>query len=147
LDWGDSIFAIYIALKNPIKSKENTEVTNSTQLHLLPPSVEYLSKIFYECRSGKVPYEPLPIMSNDSMVDLSRTPKGRHLIKFLVLSVPYKIKYFKYADEKNEENTYLEKLKIGMISRKNMLTNCIPDNRKLSTKFKKETLKGVVFHH
>jgi len=43
------------------------------------------------------------------MVDLSRTPKGRHLIKFLVLSVPYKIKYFKYADEKNEENTYLEK--------------------------------------
>ncbi|HLN35832.1 MAG TPA: hypothetical protein VK250_11205 [Nitrososphaeraceae archaeon] len=74
LKWGDSIFAIYIALKNPIKSKENTEVTNSTQLHLSPPSVEYLSKIFYECRSGKIPAEPLPIMSNDSMADVSRTP-------------------------------------------------------------------------
>ena len=91
LEWGDSILAIYIALKNPIKSKENTEVTNSTQLHLSPPSVEYLSKIFYECRRGKIPAEPLPII-NDSMVDVSRTPKGRHLIKFLVLSVPYKIK-------------------------------------------------------
>ncbi|MGB9167715.1 MAG: NAD(P)/FAD-dependent oxidoreductase [Nitrososphaeraceae archaeon] len=146
LEWGDSIFAIYIALKNPIKSKVNTEVTNSTQLHLSPPSVEYLSKIFYECRSGKVPSEPLPIMSNDSMVDLSRTPKGRHLIKFLVLSVPYKIKYFKYADEKNEENTYLEKAEnwndfkekyadsIVYLITENYLPN-----------LKKETLKGVVF--
>ncbi len=107
LEWGDSIFAIYIALKNPIKSKENIEATNSTQLHLSPPSVEYLSKIFYECRSGKISDEALPIMSNDSMVDVSRTPKGRHLIKFLVLSVPYKIKYYKDTDEKNKENTNL----------------------------------------
>jgi len=58
LEWGDSILAIYIALKNPLKSKENTEITNSTPLHLSPPSVEYLSKIIYGCRSGKIPAEP-----------------------------------------------------------------------------------------
>jgi phytoene dehydrogenase-like protein len=146
LEWGDSIFAIYIALKNPMKSKENTEVTNSTQLHPSPPSVEYLSKIFYECRSGKVPYEPLPIMSNDSMVDLSRTPKGRHLIKFLVLSVPYKIKYYKDTDEKNEENTNLanaenwndlkEKYADSILSF--ITENYLPN-------LKKETIKRVVF--
>jgi phytoene dehydrogenase-like protein len=146
LEWGDSIFAIYIALKNPIKSKGNTEVTNSTQLHLSPPSVEYLSKIFYECRSGKIPSEPLPIMSNDSMVDLSRTPKGGHLIKFLVLSDPYKIKYFKYADEKNEENTYLEKAENWNDFKEkyaDSIVSLITEN--YLPNLKKETLKRVVF--
>ena len=28
------------------------------------------------------------------MVDKSRTPKEKHLLKFLVLSVPYKVKYY-----------------------------------------------------
>lgn len=146
LEWGDSIFAIYLALKNSIKSKGNTEVTNSTQLHLSPPSVEYLSKIFYECRSGKVPSEPLPIMSNDSMIDLSRTPKGRHLIKFLVLSIPYKIKYFKYADEKNEENTYLEKAENWNDFKEkyaDSIVSLITEN--YLRNLKKETLKRVVF--
>jgi hypothetical protein len=68
-------FYFSYALKNSIKSKGDPEVTNSTQLHLSPPCVEYLSKIFYECRSGKVPSKPLAIMNNDSMVDVSRTSK------------------------------------------------------------------------
>jgi beta-carotene ketolase (CrtO type) len=42
---------------------------------------------------GKLPSEPLPIMSNDSVCDPSRVPMGKHLIKFLILNVPYKIKY------------------------------------------------------
>jgi beta-carotene ketolase (CrtO type) len=55
----------------------------------------------------RFPLKRYPVMSNDSMIDVGRTPKGRHLIKFLVLSVPYKIKYYKDTDEKNEENTNL----------------------------------------
>lgn len=45
-----------------------------------PPEIEYLSKIFYECRNGKLPANPLAIMSNDSLMDPSRVPKNKHFL-------------------------------------------------------------------
>jgi beta-carotene ketolase (CrtO type) len=104
LEWGDSIFGIYLALSGPLKYKSEQEVVaKSAQVHISPPGLEYFSKIFYECRSGKLPSNPLPIMSNDSMMDPTRIVRStsgsgnefssnNHLIKFLILSVPYQIK-------------------------------------------------------
>ncbi len=93
IEWGDAIFAMYIALNNPVKFKNDSEILSlSSQIHLSPPEIEYLSKIFYECRNGKLPANPLAIMSNDSLMDASRVPKNKHLLKFLILSVPYDIK-------------------------------------------------------
>lgn len=104
LEWGDSIFGIYLALSEPLKYKsEQGEVAMSAQVHISPPGLEYYSKIFYECRSGKLPSNPLPIMSNDSMMDPTRVvtstnrsdsdnSSNKHLIKFLILSVPYQLK-------------------------------------------------------
>lgn len=105
LEWGDSIFGIYLALNGPLKYKTEQEiVSNSAQVHISPPGLEYFSKIFYECRSGILPSNPLPIMSNDSMMDPTRIVRsssgpssGKHstnsqLIKFLILSVPYQLK-------------------------------------------------------
>ena len=104
LEWGDSIFGIYLALSGPLKYRSEQEVVaKSAQVHISPPGLEYFSRIFYECRSGKLPSNPLPIMSNDSMMDPTRivTTTGgtasnfnnnNHLIKFLILSVPYQLK-------------------------------------------------------
>jgi beta-carotene ketolase (CrtO type) len=81
-------------LNGPLEYKSGNDIGKSAQLHISDVTLDYISKIFYECRSGKLPNSPLPIMSNDSMVDPSRVPPNdtKHLIKFLVLSVPYKIK-------------------------------------------------------
>jgi beta-carotene ketolase (CrtO type) len=85
LEWGDSIFGIYLALNGPLEYKSGNDTVKSAQIHISDVSLEYLSKIFYECRSGKLPTNPLPIMSNDSIVDPSRVPANdtKHLIKFL----------------------------------------------------------------
>ncbi|HEY6405723.1 MAG TPA: NAD(P)/FAD-dependent oxidoreductase [Nitrososphaeraceae archaeon] len=93
MEWGDAIMAIYLALDEPVHYYAGNKVTKSAQIHLSDPSLDYLSKIYYECRSGKIPSEPLLIMSNDSVCDPTRVPAGKHLIKFLVLNVPYEIKY------------------------------------------------------
>jgi phytoene dehydrogenase-like protein len=87
-------WCIYIALNGPLEYKSRNDIGKSAQLHISDVTLDYISKIFYECRSGKLPSSPLPIMSNDSMVDPSRVPANdtKHLIKFLVLSVPYNIK-------------------------------------------------------
>lgn len=101
MEWGDAIFGIYLALNGPLKYYTGQEtLSKSAQVHISPPGLEFFSKIFYECRSGRAPSNQLSIMSNDSMVDPSRvfsTDKNKsssykHLVKFLVLSVPYKIK-------------------------------------------------------
>lgn len=101
MEWGDAIFGIYLALNGPLQYKTGQEVlSKSAQVHISPPGLEFFSKIFYECRSGRPPSHPLSIMRNDSMMDPSRVLSTRenpnnpnkHLIKFLVLSVPYKIK-------------------------------------------------------
>ena len=91
LEWGDSILAIYLALDGPVEYYAGREVIPSTQFHLSPQTLDFFAKLFYECRGGKLPSEPLAIMSNDSVADPSRIPSGKHLLKFLILSVPYKV--------------------------------------------------------
>ena len=81
------------------------EVNNSAQIHLTEPSLDYLAKIYYECRGGKIPSEPLLIMSNDSVCDPTRVPTGKHLIKFLILNVPYKIRYDMTSSNGNLNST------------------------------------------
>jgi beta-carotene ketolase (CrtO type) len=115
MEWGDAIFGIYLALNGPLEYISGQEIlSKSPQVHLSPPGLEFFSKIYYECRSGKPPLNPLSIMSNDSMMDPTRVTLddrnnnnlGKHLIKFLVLSVPYEIKNAdpKIAQEKEWDN-------------------------------------------
>jgi phytoene dehydrogenase-like protein len=114
-EWGDSIFGIYLALKERLKYNSNPLVGESSQIHISPPTLEYFSKIFYECMSGIIPDNPLSIMSNDSIMDPSRVSspsnERKHLVKFLILSVPYDIKV--YNTDNNENNRIL----VGSISR------------------------------
>jgi beta-carotene ketolase (CrtO type) len=71
IEWGDSIFGIYLALDRRLEYRSDQEVSGSSQIHLSPPTLEYFSKIFYECRSGMIPNNPLLIVSNDSIIDPS----------------------------------------------------------------------------
>jgi beta-carotene ketolase (CrtO type) len=91
IEWGDAIFGLYLALSKKLEYKAGEEINKSAQVHISPPELEYFSKIFSECRSGRVPENPIPIMSNDSVMDPSRVPVDKHLIKFLIPNVPYKI--------------------------------------------------------
>ena len=96
-------------MNGPFEYKSGNDTVKSAQIHISDVSLEYLSKIFYECRSGKLPTNPLPIMSNDSIVDPSRVPANdtKHLIKFLVLSVPYDIKsYYSTNDDKTRQSEW-----------------------------------------
>ncbi|MDQ4074289.1 MAG: NAD(P)/FAD-dependent oxidoreductase [Thermoproteota archaeon] len=92
IEWGDSTLGIYLALSNKLKYKAGDEINKAAQVHFSPPTLEYFSKVFYQCRSGILPENPIPIMSNDSAMDPSRVPVGKHLIKFLIPNVPYHIK-------------------------------------------------------
>jgi phytoene dehydrogenase-like protein len=100
-EWGDAVFTMYLALDHQMEYTAGSEALRSTHLHLSEPTLDYLAKVFYECRSGKLPSEPLFIVSNDSIVDPSRVPKDKHLMKFLISSVPYKIRKNNYGNEYN----------------------------------------------
>ncbi len=91
-EWGDSICVIYAALDGPVAYKAGAEASAAVHVHLTPPSLDSLARACDECRVGKLPATPLVVSWNDSMIDSSRTPVGKHLKKFVVLGVPYEIK-------------------------------------------------------
>ena len=91
-EWGDSILVIYTALDGPIVYKAGTQAGAAAHVHLTPPSLDALARASDQCRVGKLPVTPLVVSWNDSQIDPSRAPVGKHLKKFVVLGVPYQIK-------------------------------------------------------
>lgn len=109
-EWGDSVFGIYLALDGRPKYKSDQEVASSSQIHISSPTLENFSKTSYECRSGMIPSNPPSIMSNESIMDPSRVPPqahgtNKHLVKVLVLSVPYDIKNYGINNNTNNMDT------------------------------------------
>jgi beta-carotene ketolase (CrtO type) len=90
-EWGDSAFVIFVALDGPVEYKAGPEAGAAAHVHLTPPSLDALAQVFVECRGGRLPAAPLVVSWNDSTIDPSRAPAGKHLMKFVVLSVPYRI--------------------------------------------------------
>src|SRR5262245_6269872 len=91
-EWGDAAFVIYAALDAPVAYAAGPEADAATHVHLMPPSLAALSRVFDECRAGLLPAAPLIVAWNDTTIDPSRAPAGKHLKKFVVLSVPYEIR-------------------------------------------------------
>ena len=90
-EWGDSVFVMFVALDSPINYKTGPAARKSAHVHLTEPSLEFLSRVYLQCRSGCLPAAPMIVSWNDSAVDPSRAPAGKALMKFVVLSVPYDI--------------------------------------------------------
>ncbi|MCB0727992.1 MAG: NAD(P)/FAD-dependent oxidoreductase [Ignavibacteriae bacterium] len=91
-EWGDGYMAVYLALEKPLSYKSGPDAGVSLYAHPSPPSLEYFSKIYSECRSGMLPATPFTVMCNESAVDPERAPEGKAVMKFIVLNVPYEIK-------------------------------------------------------
>ncbi len=91
-EWGDSAFVIYAALDGPVEYEAGPEAGATAHVHLTPASLDPLAQGTVECRGGELPATPLIVSWNDSVIDPSRAPEGKHLKKFVVLSVPYEIK-------------------------------------------------------
>jgi len=91
-EWGDGYMVIYLALDGPLTYRAGEDASRSAYVHPTPPTLEYLARIYAECRSGKLPAAPLVVMCNDSAMDPSRCPAGKAVVKLIVHNVPYEIK-------------------------------------------------------
>jgi beta-carotene ketolase (CrtO type) len=91
-EWGDPAFVIYAALDGLVEYKAGPEAGAACHVHLTPPSLDPVAKASAECRGGELPATPLVVSWNDSVIDPSRAPEGKHLKKFVVLGVPYEIR-------------------------------------------------------
>ena len=91
-EWGDAYLVIYLALDEPLTYRSGADAGRSPYVHPTPPTLEYLSRIYCECRSGQLPAAPLMVLCNDSAIDPGRAPFGKAVMKLIGLNVPYHIK-------------------------------------------------------
>jgi phytoene dehydrogenase-like protein len=91
-EYGDSVFVMFMALDGPVHYRAGTAAGRSAHVHLSEPSLDFFARIYLECRGGALPSAPMIVSWNESAIDPSRAPRGKALMKFVVLSVPYVIK-------------------------------------------------------
>ena len=90
-EWGDGYLVMYLALDGPLTYRAGADAGRSAYVHPAPPSLEYLARIYTECRSGLLPAHPLVVMCNDAAVDPTRAPSGKAVMKLIAHNVPYQI--------------------------------------------------------
>jgi phytoene dehydrogenase-like protein len=91
-EWGDAYMTIYLALDGPVTYNAGPDAQRSPYVHATTPSLEYLARVYTECRSGQLPATPFVLMCNDSVIDPSRAPAGKAVMKMIVHNVPYEIR-------------------------------------------------------
>lgn len=91
-EWGDGYMTIYLALDGPVTYNAGSDAQRSPYVHATTPSLEYLARVYIECRSGQLPAFPFVLMCNDSVIDSSRAPAGKAVMKMIVHNVPYEIR-------------------------------------------------------
>ncbi len=91
-EWGDGYMTIYLALDAPVTYKAGPAAQASPYVHATTRSLEYLSRVYTECRSGLLPAAPFVLMCNDSVIDPTRAPPGKAVMKMIVHNVPYEIR-------------------------------------------------------
>ncbi len=91
-EWGDAYFVIYLALDGPLIYRAGADAGRSAYVHPTPATMDYLSRIYAECRGGMLPAPPLVLMCNDSAIDPMRAPANKAVMKLIALNVPYEIR-------------------------------------------------------
>jgi phytoene dehydrogenase-like protein len=90
-EWGDAACVLFTALNGPVNYEAGPEPGAACHVHLTPPDLGAISQAFTEARGGLLPATPVIVAWNDSVIDPSRVPAGKHLKKFVILGVPYDI--------------------------------------------------------
>jgi phytoene dehydrogenase-like protein len=90
-EWGDATMVIWVALDGPVEYRAGSEAGAAAHVHLTPAALDSLARAADECRAGLLPAAPFIVSWNDSTIDPGRAPAGKHLKKFVVLGVPYRI--------------------------------------------------------
>lgn len=57
-EWGDSVFVMFVALENPVNYKAGSAARQSAHVHVTEPSLDFLARIYLQCRSGLLPAAP-----------------------------------------------------------------------------------------
>lgn len=91
-EWGDAYFVVYLALDGPLDYRAGGDAGRSAYVHPTPPTMDYLTRIYADCRGGMLPAAPLVLMCNDSAIDPNRAPANKAVMKMIALNVPYDIK-------------------------------------------------------
>ena len=91
-EWGDGYMVMYLALDAPVTYNAGPDAQRSPYVHAAPPSLEFLATDYAQCRSGRLPAFPFVLMCNDSVIDPSRAPAGKAVMKMIVHNVPYEIR-------------------------------------------------------
>lgn len=89
-DWGDAFFGVYASLDGPVEYAAGPEVDGACYVHGGGP-IDELSEAFVQCRGGSLPATPMLGMINESGLDPTRTPEGKHLFKMVAHFVPYEV--------------------------------------------------------
>jgi beta-carotene ketolase (CrtO type) len=92
IEWGDAVLVIYAALDGPVEYAAGTEAGAAAHVHLSAASLDAMARASDQCRAGELPEAPVIVSWNDSAIDPSRAPAGKHLKKFVVLGVPYDVR-------------------------------------------------------
>jgi beta-carotene ketolase (CrtO type) len=91
IEWGDSVFVIYMALDGPVEYTAGPDVGDAAHVHLTGGSLAAMAAAVDECRAGSLPAAPSVVSWNDATIDPSRAPDGKDLKKLVVLGVPFEI--------------------------------------------------------
>src|SRR5262249_27532624 len=54
-EWGDSVFVMFVALDSPINYKAGPSARQSAHVHLTEPSLDFLTRVYLQCRGGALP--------------------------------------------------------------------------------------------
>jgi beta-carotene ketolase (CrtO type) len=92
LEWGDPVLVMYVALDRAVEYGSGPEAGSAAHVHLSRASLGSMATATDQCRAGLLPEEPVIVSWNDSAIDPTRAPEGKHLKKFVVLGVPYEIR-------------------------------------------------------
>jgi beta-carotene ketolase (CrtO type) len=92
LEWGDAVLVIYAALDGPVEYAAGPEAAAAAHVHLSGASLDAIATPVDQSRAGLLPAAPVIVSWNDSEIDPTRAPAGKHLKKFVVLGVPYRIR-------------------------------------------------------
>lgn len=91
-EWGDAAFEIFVALDGAVGFRAGDDLSRAAHVHLAAPSLDVYVSAAARCREGVLPASPLVVCWNESAIDPTRAPQGKHLKKFVVLGVPWDIR-------------------------------------------------------